>query len=382
MVVKRIFNIVSDIEDNSAFLFGARQTGKSTFLEHTLPDAYFIDLLDSQLRLRLQKNPSLLYEMLQDKPSGTIVVVDEIPEIPELLNEVHRLIQKKQLRFVLTGSSPRKLKRKGYNTLGGRAVPCYFFPFVSAELPDMDLDRALFYGMLPPHYLAKKPQSLLAGYIDVYLKEEIKEEALSRNLGVFQQFMHAAALTSGEIVNYTNIASDCGVSAKTIKEYFSILEDTLIGYMLPAYTKVNKRKVTQAPKFYFFDVGIYNYLLQRTSLAPGSPEYGHSFEHFILQELRAYVNYTHSQYKLSYWHTYNNKEIDVVVGDAQIGIEIKSTTEIQSKHLTAFKDYQDEFPKSRCIVVSRDPLSRRNGNIEIFYVFDFLKKLWAGEIFN
>lgn len=382
MVVKRIFNIVSDIEDNSAFLFGARQTGKSTFLEHTLPDAYFIDLLDSQLRLRLQKNPSLLYEMLQDKPSGTIVVVDEIPEIPELLNEVHRLIQKKQLRFVLIGSSPRKLKRKGYNTLGGRAVPCYFFPFVSAELPDMDLDRALLYGMLPPHYLAKKPQSLLAGYIDVYLKEEIKEEALSRNLGVFQQFMQAAALTSGEIVNYTNIASDCGVSAKTIKEYFSILEDTLIGYMLPAYTKVNKRKVTQAPKFYFFDVGIYNYLLQRTSLAPGSPEYGHSFEHFILQELRAYVNYTHSQYKLSYWHTYNNKEIDVVVGDAQIGIEIKSTTEIQSKHLTAFKDYQDEFPKSRCIVVSRDPLSRRNGNIEIFYVFDFLKKLWAGEIFN
>ena len=380
-MIERIFNITNYLEDGSIFLFGARQTGKSTFLEQTLKNAVFFDLLDSNLRLKLQRDPSLLYDTLQDKPAGTIIVIDEIPEIPELLNEVHRLIQKKGLRFVLTGSSPRKLKRKGHNTLGGRAVPCYFFPFVSAELHDIDLDKALLYGLLPPHYLAKNPRRLLSGYIDIYLKEEIKEEALSRNIAVFQRFMQAAALTSGEIVNYTNIANDCNVSAKTIKEYFSILEDTLIGYMLPAYTKTNKRKVTQAPKFYFFDVGVYNYLLQRTSLPPETPEYGHSFEHFVMQELRAYVNYFQKDEALSYWHTYNNKEIDVVVGQAKIGIEIKSTAEIQPKHLSNFKDYHDEFPDSRCIIVSRDKLTRRNGNIEIMYVFDFLKQLWAGEIF-
>lgn len=380
-MIERICNISNDLEDSSIFLFGARQTGKSTFLEQTLKNVVSFDLLDSNLRLRLQKNPSLLYDMLQEKPSGTVVVIDEIPEVPELLNEVHRLIQQKGLRFVLTGSSPRKLKRKGYNTLGGRAIPCYFFPFVSAELPNLDLDKALLYGLLPPHYLAKKPQRLLGGYIDIYLKEEIKEEALSRNLSVFQQFLQAAAFTSGEIVNYTNIASDCGVSAKTIKEYFTILEDTLIGYMLPAYIKSKKRKVSQAPKFYFFDVGIYNYLLQRKSISPETPEYGHCFEHFVLQELRAFVSYFQKDEKLSYWHTYNHKEIDVVVGEAQIGIEIKSATEIHPKHLSDFKEYHDEFPESRCIIVSRDKLTRKNGNIEIMYVFDFLKKLWAGEIF-
>ena len=180
-----------------------------------------------------------------------------------MLNEVHRLIQKRNLRFVLCGSSARKLKRKGYNTLGGRARPWFFYPFVSAELPDMDLDKALLYGLLPSHYLSHNPHELLAGYIDVYLKEEIKEEGLVRNLDGFQRFLEAAALTNGEMVNFTNIASDCEVSANTVKGYFSILEDTLIGYMIPAYTKVMKRKVVQAPKFYYFDVGVYNYLLHK-----------------------------------------------------------------------------------------------------------------------
>ncbi|MCQ2959931.1 MAG: DUF4143 domain-containing protein [Bacteroidales bacterium] len=380
-MIQRIFNITKDVEEGSIFLFGARQTGKSIFLEQQFSNCILFDLLDSDLKLRLQARPALLFEMLQDKPENTLVVIDEIPEVPELLNEVHRLIQRKKLRFVLSGSSARKLKRKGYNTLGGRATPCYFFPFVSAELPDLNLDKALLYGLLPPHYLAKNPTKLLAGYIDIYLKEEIKEEALVRNLDNFQHFLSAAALTSGEIVNYSNIASDCGVSVKTAKSYFDIISDTLIGYMLPAYTKVMKRKVTQAPKFYFFDVGVYNYLMKRSALAQGTPEYGHAFEHFVLQELQAYVAYTHSREKLSYWHTYNGKEVDVVIGDAKIGIEIKSAREIMPKHYVNFKEYKEEFPNSRCIVVSLDKLTRRSGDIEIYYVFDFFKKLWNKEIF-
>lgn len=379
-MVTRIFQLKADTEDCSVFLFGARQTGKSIFLSQQFKDAITFDLLDSDLKLRFKARPGLLYEMLQDKPNGSLVVIDEIPEVPELLNEVHRLIQRKAMRFVLTGSA-RKLKRKGYNTLGGRAVPCYFFPFVSAEIANLDLDKALLYGMLPPHYLAKNPSRLLAGYIDVYLKEEIKEEALVRNLADFQRFLSVAALTSGEIVNYSNIAADCGVSSKTAQSYFSILTDTLIGYMLPSYTKVQKRKVTQSPKFYYFDVGVYNYLMHRTALAPGTPEYGHAFEHFVLQELRAYMAYHHRDEQLSYWHTYNGKEVDVVVGDAALGIEIKSCKEILPKHYSNFKEYREEFPDSRCMVVSLDPLTRRSGEIEIIYLYDFLRMLWAGELF-
>ena len=289
-MITRFYQLERDLE-GSVFLFGARQTGKSVFLGMQFPDAVYIDLLDAKLHRRFRAKPELLYEMLQDKPDGSIVLIDEIPLVPELLNEVHRLIRKKGLRFVLCGSSARKLKRKGHDTLGGRALPCYFYPFVSAEIPDLDLDKALLYGMLPPHYLAKKPERLLDGYIDVYLREEIKEESLVRNLDAFERFMEVAATCNGDIVNYENIASDCQVSAKTVKEYFDILSDTLIGYTIPAYTKVVKRKVVQAPKFYYFDVGVYNHLLNRTSLAPGTSEYGHCFEHFIIQELIAYIGY-------------------------------------------------------------------------------------------
>ena len=380
-MITRKYNLREELEDGSVFLFGARQTGKSTFLEQQFKDARYIDLLDSKLRLRFSSQPSILYDMLQDSEPGTIVIIDEIQEAPMLLNEVHRLIQRKQLKFVLCGSSARKLKRKGYNTLGGRAVPCYFFPFTSNELDNVDLDRALLYGMLPPHYLSQNPRRLMAGYIDIYLNEEIKEEALSRHVDVFQRFLTVAALTSGEIVNYSNIATDCGVSSKTIKEYFSILEDTLIGYTIPAYTKTIKRRVKQAPKFYYFDVGIYNFLMNRTSLSPGTPEYGHAFEHFVVQEIKAYLSYTHSNRSMSYWHTYSGKEIDVVIGDAEWGIEIKSAEEIQPRHLSNFKEYKDEYPTSRCILVSRDKLTRRNGNIEIVYIHDFLKQMWKGDLF-
>lgn len=379
-MIPRFYQLSSELE-SSVFLFGARQTGKSIFLGMQFPNAVYIDLLDAKMRRRFRAKPELLYEMLQDKQESSIVVIDEIPLVPELLNEVHRLIQQKNLRFVLCGSSARKLKRKGHDTLGGRALPCYFYPFVSAEIVHLDLDKALLYGMLPPHYLAKHPERLLDGYIDVYLREEIKEESLVRNLDAFERFMEVAATCDGEIVNYENIASDCQVSAKTVKEYFGILSDTLIGYTIPAYTKVVKRKVVQAPKFYYFDVGVYNHLLNRTSLAPGTSEYGHCFEHFVIQELVAYIGYTHNRKKLTYWHTYNGKEVDAVIGEAEIGIEIKSTEEVQNKHMSNFKEYLEEFPNSRSIVVSRDPITRRVGNVEVIYIFDFLRMLWNGELF-
>lgn len=374
-MLQRICHINNELEE-SIFLFGARQTGKSTFLHQAFADGLYIDLLDTDLKSRFSRRPSLLYEMLSDKKEGTIVVIDEIPEVPSLLNEVHRLISEKGIVFVLCGSSARKLKRKGYNTLGGRAYPVYLFPFVSAEISDFDLQHAINYGMLPPHYLAKNPQRRLSAYIDIYLKEEIKEEALVRNLKSFQRFLEVAALTNGEMVNYNNIAQDCGVSANTASAYFDILEDTLLGFRVPAYTQTQRRRLVQAPRFYYFDVGIVNHLLHRKNLTRGTAEYGHAFEHLVMQELRAWLSYNGNGEALSYWRTYLGQEVDAVIGDARIAIEIKSVEEVLPRHLKGLKAFAVDYPESRRMIVSLDPISRKMDGIECLYVFDFFKRLW------
>ena len=316
-VLERNLQISKEL-DGSIFLFGARQTGKSTILRQQFPNSIYLDLLDTSLKNRFFKKPSLLYEMLNEEKEGTLVIIDEIPEVPELLNEVHRLISERGLTFILCGSSARKLKRKGRNTLGGRALPVYLYPLVSAEIPDFDINRAVNYGMIPSHYLAQNPSRRLAAYIDIYLKEEIKEESLVRNLNAFHRFLEVAALTDGEIVNNNNIAQDCGVSASTVASYFDILEDTLIGYRIPAFRKVKKRRLMQAPRFYYFDIGVANHLLQRKELVRGTVEYGHAFEHLVIQELYAWLHYTHSEEELTYWHTYTNIEVDAIIGDARI----------------------------------------------------------------
>lgn len=375
-MIERILKIYNELE-GSIFLFGARQTGKSTILRQQFPQSIYIDLLDTEVKGRLSRRPVLLYEMLHDKPENTLVIIDEIPEVPELLNEVHRLIVERRLLFILCGSSARKLKRKGKNTLGGRALPVYLYPFVSAEIADLDIDRAVNYGMIPPHYLAKNPARQLAAYIQVYLKEEIKEEALVRNLDSFQRFLEVAALTNGEIVNNNNIAQDCGVSATTVSSYFDILEDTLIGYRIPAYRKVMKRRLVQAPRFYYFDVGVANYLLHRKDMVRGTDEYGHAFEHLVVQEIYARLHYRHSEEELSYWRTYTGIEVDVVIGEARVAIEIKSAEEVMSRHLKGLKVFGEEYPQSRRIVVSLDRFTRRIGDVECMYVKDFFSMLWS-----
>ena len=374
-MLNRILQISKEL-NGSIFLFGARQTGKSTVLRQQFPDSIYIDLLDTEIKSRFFRRPVLLYEMLIDKPEGSLIIIDEIPEVPELLNEVHRLISERQHIFILCGSSARKLKRRGKNTLGGRALPVYLYPFVSNEIPDFDINHAISYGMIPSHYLAKDPSRRLSAYIDVYLKEEIKEEALVRDLGAFQRFLEVAALTDGEMVNYNNIAQDCGVSATTVSAYFDILEDTLIGYRIPAYTKVIKRRLIQSPRFYYFDVGVVNHLLHRKQLVRGSSDYGHAFEHLVIQELYAWLHYTHSDEVLSYWRTYSGMEVDAIIGDARIAIEIKSVEEVQTRHLKGLKTFGEEHPQSRRIIVSLDKISRRMGEIECIYVIDFFKMLW------
>lgn len=367
---------------DSVFLFGARQTGKTTLLQELFPQSPYYDLLDIRIYERLRRNPALLGQELEALADGSLVIIDEIQLLPDLLNEVHRQIVKKGLRFVLSGSSARKLKRRGVNTLGGRAAMSTLYPLTSAEIPGFDINRAINNGLIPRHYLAdgNLVEKRLQAYVSVYLREEIRAEALVRNLSSFNRFMEAAALTNGEMVNYNNIAQDCGVDAKTVKEYFNILTDTLVGYMIPAYSNTVKRRVAQSPRFYYFDVAIPNYLLNKRHLQPGSVDYGHSFEHLIMLELTAYIGYKDIRETLSYWHTYTGYEVDAVVGDARVAIEIKSVREVQPKHLKGLKAFEEEHPGCRLMIVSLDAMPRLLNGVEVLPASDFLRRLWQGEI--
>ena len=373
---------LTEIQDDSLFLWGARQTGKSTLLKALFPKARYYDLLNANLFRSLSRNPSLLREQLMLLPSGSIVIIDEVQKVPELLDEVHWLIQNQGLHFILCGSSARKLRRSGANLLGGRALSNTLYPLVSAEIQDFDVERALNYGTIPPHYLAKNPTRRLQAYIDDYIQQEIVAESVLRNLSAFTRFLEVAALSDTEIVNYTNIAAECGVSAKTVREYFTILEETLFGFMLPAYTHTIKRRVVQSPKFYYFDVGIPNYLLDRVPLKPDTADYGHAFEHLMIQELRAYLGYHHSRKRLSYWRTSSGIEVDCIIGDAEVAIEFKSSTEVRNAQMKALRAFAEEHPQVKCYVVSRETFPRLVDGIEIWPIRDFLTKLWKGEIIS
>ena len=376
-MMDRIFKI-QDAEEESVFFFGARQTGKTTLLKKLFPNARYYDLLKSEEFERLSRRPQLLREELQDFPANSLVIIDEIQKLPALLDEVHWLMVNCDLRFLLTGSSARKLRRGGVNLLGGRALVNNFYPLASAEIPDFDIDRAVNNGMLPRHYLVADASKRLSGYVGLYLQTEIVDEAVVRNLPSFNRFLEVAALTSGEMLVYANVAQDCGVSAVTVRSYFDILTDTLFGYVIPAYTKKVKRKLIQAPKFYLFDVGVANYLMHRSHLKQGSPEYGHAFEHLIIQEIMAYLGYQGRQGELSYWRTGTGVEIDAVLGDAAMGIEIKSTNEVKDSQLKGLRSFGQDYPDARLIVVSNDMYRRRVDNIEIIPVREFLSDLWAG----
>ena len=376
---KRLLNLDNAYND-SVFIWGARQTGKTTLIKETFPDAAYYDLLQAKDFERLLRNPALLSEDLEALNSGDTVVIDEVQKIPQLLDEVHSLIFRKNIRFILSGSSPRKLKRHGANLLGGRALKEILYPLVSAEIPDFDIQKAVRYGTLPRHYLISDPWKRLGAYISVYLNEEIREEALSRNLKTFSRFMEIAAFSNGEIVVYKNIAQDCGIDYRTVKDYFEILVDTLVGYMIPSFKQTKKRRSIIAPKFYYFDVGIANYLRNRRNIQLGSIDFGHAFEHFIIQELIAYLGYNDITEQLSYWRTNSGYEVDAIIGNGRVAIEIKSVEEIQSRHLKGLKAFQEDFPDCRLIAVSFDYRPRITNGVEVYPAVDFLKKLWNNEI--
>lgn len=372
---------LDEIEDDSLFLWGSRQTGKSTLLKALFPKARLYDLLKTDVRAALQFRPALLREECEMLDEGELVIIDEVQKVPALLDEVHWLMENKGQRFILSGSSARKLRRSGANLLGGRALRRTLFPLVSAEIPDFNLDRALNNGMLPRHYLVANPTKRIQAYIGDYLQQEIVEEAVVRQLDSFTRFLQVAAISNTEIVNYTNIAQDCGISAKTVKEYFTILEETMLGFYLPAFTQTVKRRVIQSPKFYYFDVAIPNHLLHRTPLKQGTDIYGHALEHLVIQELRAYLSYNYGEdKKLSYWHTLDNKyEVDAIIGEAEVAVEVKSSKSIASNDTKGLKAFGEEYPNARLILLSLEERPRKLNNIEVWPVCDFFERLWANK---
>jgi len=364
----------------SLFLWGARQTGKSTLLKERYPNTLLFDLLLSDVFERLQRNPSLLREMVMAEARIEPVIIDEIQRIPGLLNEVQWLMVNYGTRFILSGSSPRKILRAGTNLLGGRALRYELYPLIYQEIPDFDLVRALNHGLLPRHYLSDLPEKLISAYIGSYLHDEIMAEAKLRKMASFSSFLEVAAFSNGETVNFTNIASDCGVSSPTVREYFQILEETMIGRFLPSFQKKLKRRVTQAPRFYYFDIGIANYLLKRKSIEPGSEAFGKAFEHFIYHEIYAHSNYSGLQYPISYWRTVSGIEVDFVLGEPQVAIEVRATDQVNPRHLKGLIRFAEEYQVQRLIVVSNDPFPRKIGDIMVMPWRIFLDKLWAKEI--
>lgn len=379
MEIDRIIDLKSLLGKKSFFLFGPRATGKSTLVHRQLSDsATIIDLLDSRLFLRLSAAPQDL-EAIIDANDSKLVVIDEIQRIPELLNEVHRLIEKRKIRFLLTGSSARKLRRGQANLLAGRVWEARMFPLTWKETPHFDLEKYLRYGGLPAVYLSEYPEEELDAYVNTYLKEEIMVEGLIRNLPPFARFLQSIALANGEVVNFTKLASDCQVPASTVREYVALLEDTLVGCLLPAWAASRKRKAIKSGKFYFFDPGVTHTIAGTRAIDRNSDLYGKSFEQFIGMEIRAYLNYNRSKLPLSYWRSTHGHEVDFLVGEKS-AVEVKATTRLVPADSRGLKALAEEQVFADLFLVSQDAVATRQGKIQAIHWQDFLNRLWRGEI--
>ena len=370
----------------SVFLFGPRGTGKSTWSHSRFPQAVCYDLLDTGEVLRLNKDPQVLYRELAALPAGSWVMIDEVQKAPQLLNEVHRLIETNRLRFILSGSSARKLRRgHDVNLLAGRAITTSLYPLVSAELSfKFDLQRILLYGTLPAAVTGDNPQEYLRAYTETYLIQEVQAEALTRNLGAFARFLEIAARQNAQVTNLTGIARDAGINRQTVQNHFEILADTLLGYWLPAWKLKPSTKQVRQSKFYFFDCGVARALTGRLPYPPVTEELGPLLETFILNELRACLSYTGTHYPLYFWRNYEGTEVDVLCETATgfVAIEIKATTRWDKRFNRGLRRVREALGKGKttCYGIYLGERPALWDDIHILPVLDFLKGLWDGEI--
>jgi predicted AAA+ superfamily ATPase len=369
-------------EKQSAFLWGARKTGKTTLLRNLFPDSLYYDFLETDLFYEMTKQPSLLRQQLLSQPIKKLsqpVILDEIQKVPALLDEVHWLIENKKLKFILCGSSARKLKRGHANLLGGRAWRYELLPLTSAELPDLDILRVVNNGLIPSHYLQEDAQRSIKAYVLDYLKEEVFNEGLTRNIPAFSRFFDALGFSHGDLTNYSNIARDCGVDAKTVREYYHILVDTMLGsFVEPYHRRQDRSVISQMPKFYLFDVGVASYITKRKIVDTSGDGFGRAFEHFIYMELYAYRAYSNKEFSINFWRTKTGQEVDFIL-DGEIAIEVKSGR-IDQKQLRHLKFFNQEYKPRAAFIVSNEKNKRVIGDITIIPWAEFLALLWSGKI--
>lgn len=375
-IKNRILNIQLP-PGKSAFLWGPRKTGKTYWIKHHFPDAIVIDFLKTDIFADYISRPSLLRERYSD--TQKLIVIDEVQMVPDILNEVHWLIENKGISFLLTGSSARKLRRKQANLLGGRAWRFLMTPLCYPEIENFNLKQVMASGLLPAHLLSPDPKQDLRAYVSDYLKEEIVAEAEVQNIPAFAEFLRIAAITSGELLNYTNMARETGVNTKAIRSYFQILEDTLLGFRLQPWRKMTDRRLIETEKFYLFDIGVTNYLAGRVPIEK-TPEFGKAFEHFILMELKAYQAYRNPELMLHYWRTSTGLEVDFILGDMDVAIEIKASSRVHETDTKGLIALAASHPVKKQLLVSFESEYRRLSNgIECFPWQLFLERLWQDE---
>ncbi len=384
-IVQRVLAL-PDLAKHSVFLWGPRRTGKTYWIRQHLDGAPVIDLLQTDVFAEYASRPALLRERFSvpesTKRRGPIVI-DEVQKLPALLDEVHWLIEHRKLTFLLTGSSARKLRRGHANLLAGRARRREMRPLCFPEIHRLDLERIVVSGLLPPHFLSDDPSDDIRSYVNDYLKEEIVSEGLAVRLPAFTDFLRVAAITSSELLNYTNVAREVGVSAKVVHGYFDLLEDTMLGFRVAPWTKSPNRRMIQTPKFYLFDLGIANHLARRRPV-PGTPEFGKSVEHLVLMELQAYRSYRSQDLEIRYWRTSTGQEVDFVLNDREAAIEVKGSARVADAALKSLGAFGDDGPVRQRIVVCLERQPRevcdRHGRIRLLPIREFLEELWAGRI--
>lgn len=358
-------------------MFGPRGTGKTTWVKRTFKEGIYLDLLEARLYNELLADPQRLENYIPSNFKDWIVI-DEVQRIPEILNEVHRLIENNHYKFVLTGSSARKLKRKGPNLLAGRALTYFMHPLTVPELSrDFSLKHSLLYGNLPPAYTEDKPGEFLESYIQTYLQEEVRQEGLTRNLGAFARFMESASFSQGEVLNISEVARESSVGRKVVENYFTVLEDLMIAYRIPVFTKRAKRRLVSHPKFYYFDVGIYRTIRPMGPLDSPEEAEGIAFESLFFQEAMAINDYLKLGYKVYYWRTSNGQEVDFVLYGKRgiLAFEIKRRNKITAKHNRGLRSFLEDYPEARAYLIYNGNRILREGNIKILPIQYTLENL-------
>lgn len=369
--------------DSSFFLFGPRGTGKTTWLKETYPEALYIDLLSPDIYRRLLAKPERLKQIIEGNPGKTIIIIDEIQRVPQLLTVVHQKIdENKKYQFILTGSSSRKLKRTGIDLLAGRAVNLNMHPFLASELKNQfNFENSLQYGMLPLIFDVDNKAITLESYITLYIKEEVQQEGFLRNIGNFTRFLESISFSHGNVLNISDVARDCEVSRKTVEGYFSILEDLLLSFILPVFSKRAKRKLIRHKKFYIFDSGVFRSLRPKGPLDNPAEIDGACLEGLVAQQLRAWISYSAEKYTLFFWRTKSGNEVDFILyGDDSItAIEVKNSDKIHKKDLTGLKAFTVDYPQSRCFLLYRGNEQLKIDNIYCIPCEDFLISLVPGK---